>query len=110
MRAYLITSVLAFVLLGGAVAHAEAEAEGLDKAKAAFKQGVEHFKAKEFTKAAASFRQAYRLKPNWKLQSPRNPNTTAAATRITTMTAVSCSHKIRQGLLRPRSINSLGPC
>ena len=34
---------------------------------------------------------------------------TAATIRMTTITAVSCSHKMRQGLLSPRSINSLGP-
>ena len=39
----------------------------------------------------------------------QRPETTAATMRMTTMSPVSCSHRMRHGLLRPRSTSSLGP-
>ena len=40
---------------------------------------------------------------------PKKPEMTAAATRIKTMVAVNCSHKILKGLRPPCSASSLGP-
>ena len=39
----------------------------------------------------------------------RNAEITAAASRISTMVAVNCSHKMRQGVRPPRSTSSFGP-
>ncbi len=44
------------------------------------------------------------------LVSPSKPESTAAAMRMSTIVAVSCSHRIFSGVRPPRSMSSFAPC
>ena len=44
------------------------------------------------------------------LRSPTRKELAAATMRTTTITSVNCATRMRHGLLKPRSISSLGPC
>ncbi len=55
-----MTTVLVLAVCSNAQAQLQAEA--------AFKMGIEHFKANRYKEAAAAFREANELKSNWKIQ------------------------------------------
>jgi uncharacterized glyoxalase superfamily protein PhnB len=57
----MITTFVGVILVGGVC-----QAQG-DQAKAAFDEGTELFKNGRFEAAAGAFREAYRLRPSWKI-------------------------------------------
>ncbi len=62
----LYTSIAAVLILAVCFS-AQAQENDDAQAEAAFKEGVEHFKAKRYEEAATAFRKANELKSNWKL-------------------------------------------
>lgn len=68
IKSVLLSIFLTASTLNGVTAPAYAQNEGpSDEAKAAFKEGLEHFEAGRSSEAAEAFRRAHRLSPSWKL-------------------------------------------
>ena len=75
MRLLFAAVVIGLVLNNGSAAKA---AEGLD-AQVAFREGVKLFRSDRYKEAATSFRKAYELKSNWKIQYNIGQSEAAAA-------------------------------
>ncbi len=65
----LLFLIMAFclVLVSGSAIQADDEVN-TPQAEAAFREGVEHFRANRYDEAALAFRRADEIKPNWKIQ------------------------------------------